>query len=83
MGTFLFIELRDLALAHHHPAHTRADDHADPVRVFTFHFEVGIGSASFGRHERKLGIAIHTIALAGRRYCSGEKPTMRPAIRDR
>ena len=80
-GTFLFIELGDFARPSPSPHAGRT---ITPTRcgVFTLHLEVRIGERFLGRPPAQIGHIDPHDRPAGE-ILSGEKSTMRPAMRDR
>ena len=64
MGFLLLIELSDLTLAHHHPAHAGPNDDSDAVRVFLRHLETRVSQRFLRGDEGKLSVAVHSLAVS-------------------
>jgi hypothetical protein len=59
----LLIELRDLALTHHHSAHAGAHNDTQAIGVLPVHLQAGIHEGFLDGHQAKLRIPVHAFPL--------------------
>src|SRR6478672_3835096 len=63
MWTLRLVQLGDFSFAHDHTAHPRADNDADPPRIFFRHLQAGIRQGFLGGDQCKLSIPVHPLGL--------------------